>query len=152
LFHASVLDNICYGRRRDMDEAVAAAKQANADAFVRELPQGYDTDVGTHGTLLSGGQRQRLCIARALVRNPKCLVLDEPTASLDSESEMVVVATLRSLLQKRDRIVVIVTHHLALMEHVDEVALVEKGQLVEFGSHQELLERSVAYQRHFNLI
>jgi ATP-binding cassette, subfamily B, bacterial len=137
LFAGTVAENIAYGLDADRDQVVAAAKSAGAHAFVSELPQGYDTVLGSHGVGLSGGQRQRIAIARTLLRDPPILVLDEPTTGLDAESEAQVLDGLGVLM--RGRTTVIVTHSARLAATADRVVVVEAGRVARDGPPDEVL-------------
>lgn len=141
LFGGSVRDNIRYGKL-DADDAEieAAARAANAHEFIMALPQGYDTLVGERGVKLSGGQRQRIAIARAILKNPRILILDEATSSLDTESEQAVQEALERLMQ--DRTTFVIAHRLSTVTHADRIVVLEAGQIVEQGSHAELLARA----------
>ena len=138
LFHRSIYENIAYGKTgAKREEIVRAAKLANADEFIRELPDGYDTLVGERGVKLSGGQRQRVAIARAILKNAPILVLDEATSALDSESESLIQGALANLMKGRTSIVV--AHRLSTIAGLDEIVVLKNGRIVERGSHQELL-------------
>jgi ATP-binding cassette subfamily B protein len=144
LFDGSVRDNIAYGRSDASDaEVVNAARRANADEFIRRLPEGYDTLIGERGVKLSGGQRQRLSIARALLADPKILILDEATSSLDTESEQLIQASIDELL--RDRTTFIIAHRLSTIAHADQIVVLDGGAIVELGTHDELLRRGGRY-------
>jgi ATP-binding cassette subfamily B protein len=144
LFDGSVRDNIAYGRSDASDaEVVNAARRANADEFIRRLPEGYDTLIGERGVKLSGGQRQRLSIARALLADPKILILDEATSSLDTESEQLIQASIDELL--RDRTTFIIAHRLSTIAHADQIVVLDAGAIVELGTHDELLRRGGRY-------
>ncbi len=144
LFDGSVRDNIAYGRHSATDEEVRdAARRANADEFIRRLPEGYDTLIGERGVKLSGGQRQRLSIARALLADPEILILDEATSSLDTESEQLIQASLDELL--RDRTTFIIAHRLSTITHADQIVVLEAGRIVEKGTHHELLRLGGRY-------
>ncbi|GHF54601.1 protein-tyrosine-phosphatase [Streptomyces mashuensis] len=146
VLHGTVRENIAYGRPDATEaEIVAAARAADADAFVRDLPEGYDTVVGRRGLLLSGGQRQRLAIARAMVRDAPVLVLDEPTTGLDAESGHRILEPLRLLMTGRTTI--IISHNLLTVRAADRIVLLEDGRVGDSGTHEELLARSPAYAR-----
>jgi len=132
------MENIRYGDLQATDDAVfAAAAAAQADEFIRRLPEGYSTYVGERGTRLSGGQRQRLSIARALLKNPPLLLLDEATSALDTESERKVQLALEQAIQGRTTIVI--AHRLATIINADKIIVLDKGQIAEHGTHEELL-------------
>ncbi|HYQ14125.1 MAG TPA: ABC transporter ATP-binding protein [Polyangiaceae bacterium] len=144
LFDGSVRENIAYGRIQASEEEVLdAARRANADEFIRRLPEGYDTLIGERGVKLSGGQRQRLSIARALLADPQILILDEATSSLDTESEQLIQASLDELL--RDRTTFVIAHRLSTIAHADIIVVLEAGVIVEQGTHLELLRRGGRY-------
>ena len=144
LFDGSVRENIAYGRSEASEaEVLDAARRANADEFIRRLPEGYDTLIGERGVKLSGGQRQRLSIARALLADPKTLILDEATSSLDTESEQLIQASIDELL--RDRTTFIIAHRLSTIAHADQIVVLDAGTIVELGSHEELLRRGGRY-------
>ena len=144
LFNETVAQNIAYGKPgATRDEIEAAARDASAHEFILQMPQGYDTPIGERGVLLSGGQRQRLCIARAFIRNAPILVLDEATASLDSQAESEVQAAI-DLLEK-NRTVICVAHRLSTLARMDHVIVLTRGQIVEQGTFNELLRRKGAF-------
>jgi ABC-type multidrug transport system fused ATPase/permease subunit len=148
LFSGSVRENVRYGRQDASDAEVERAVQlANAEAFVLDLPRGYDTEVGERGVKLSGGQRQRLAIARALLRGAQVLVLDEATAHLDSESEALVQEALSGRLVHGRMTSIVIAHRLATVRDADRIAVLEAGRVVELGSHAELLRRGGRFAR-----
>jgi ABC-type multidrug transport system fused ATPase/permease subunit len=138
LFRGTVRENIAYGREgATKAEILEAAKLANADEFIARMPQGYDTMIGERGDTLSGGQRQRIGIARALVRNNPILILDEPTAALDTESERLVIEALERLM--KGRTVVTIAHRLTTIRDADKIIVLDKGVVAEQGTHEQLL-------------
>jgi len=138
LFSGTIRENILVGRPEASEaEMLEAARSAHADEFIRVLPQGYDTPVGERGVTLSGGQRQRVAIARALLRDPRILILDEATSSLDSESEAVVQAALEVLMA--DRTTLVIAHRLSTISGADEILVLDQGRIVERGTHESLL-------------
>ena len=150
LFNDTVRHNILFGRLDATDEEIeTAARLANAHDFIVDLPQGYDTLVGERGVKLSGGQKQRLCIARAFLANPKVLLLDEATASVEPESEALIQAALERLMQGRTT--VIVTHRLSLVRDCDRILVIDEGRVIETGKHEQLLENGGWYARMYRL-
>ncbi len=146
LFHRSIADNIAYGQPgARMDEIKQAARLANADEFISDLPQGYETLVGERGVKLSGGQRQRIAIARAILKNAPILVLDEATSALDSESEALIQGALEELMQGRTSVVI--AHRLSTVASLDRIVVLENGKIVEQGRHDELLTRDGVYKK-----
>ncbi|CAN5540048.1 hypothetical protein BH24ACT4_BH24ACT4_21200 [soil metagenome] len=144
LFQGTVRENIAYGRP-DADQAAVeeAARLAEAHDFVVGLPQGYDTIVGERGQKLSGGQRQRLSIARAILRDPRILVLDEATSAVDNETEAAIQRSLEAV--GRDRTVLVIAHRLSTVRHADRIHVLERGQAVESGTHDELVDGGGLY-------
>lgn len=139
LFGGSIKDNIAYGKPdANRDEIILAAKKANADQFISEFTDGYETLVGERGIQLSGGQRQRIAIARAILRDPKILILDEATSALDSESENLIQQALEQLMEQRTSIVI--AHRLATIRKADKIFVLDKGKIVESGKHEELIK------------
>ncbi|HWE61433.1 MAG TPA: ABC transporter transmembrane domain-containing protein [Chloroflexota bacterium] len=150
LFGVSVRENIAYGRLEASEqEIIAAAKAANAHEFIMALPRAYETLVGERGVKLSGGQRQRVAIARAILRDPRILILDEATSSLDNESERLVQEALDHLMAGRTTLVI--AHRLTTIQRADRILVLDSGQIVESGTHQELLAREGLYHRLYTL-
>jgi subfamily B ATP-binding cassette protein MsbA len=147
LFNDTVRSNIAYGTsgRFSDAEVEAAARAANAHGFIMELPEGYETVLGERGTRLSGGQRQRLAIARALLTDPPILILDEATSALDTESERLVQEAIDRLLAGRT--VFVMAHRLSTVVHADQILVLERGEIVERGTHAELLALRGVYNR-----
>ena len=144
LFRGTIRDNIAYGRAgATQDEILAAAKLANADEFISRMPHGYNTLVGDRGETLSGGQRQRIGIARAVIRNNPILILDEPTAALDTESERAVIEALDRLM--RGRTVITIAHRLSTIRNCDKILVLKDGVVAEEGTHDELLALGGVY-------
>ena len=150
LFGTSIKDNIRYGRLDATDEEIIeAARDANAHDFIMETPDNYDALIGEKGVKLSGGQRQRLAIARAILKNPEILLLDEATSSLDSESESLVQEALYRLMEGRTTFVI--AHRLSTVQHADRILVLDKGSIVEDGTHQQLLAKGGLYSHLYEL-
>ena len=150
LFSTTVMENIRYGRLDATDaEVIAAAKAANADKFIRDLPEGYQTQIGERGLNLSGGQRQRMAIARAMLKNPQILILDEATSALDTESEKIVQAALDELMKGRTSFVI--AHRLSTIFGADKIFVIDKGKICESGTHKELLKLGGVYSNLYNI-
>jgi ATP-binding cassette subfamily B protein len=144
LFHGTVQENISYGAPdADMSDIVRAAELAEADEFIRGLPDGYDTIVGERGQKLSGGQRQRISIARAVLTDPAILVLDEATSAVDNETEAAIQRSLERV--SRDRTTIVVAHRLSTIRHADRIHVLDQGKLVESGTHEELVSKEGQY-------
>jgi ABC-type multidrug transport system fused ATPase/permease subunit len=149
LFGGSILENIAYGRlNATQEEIIQAAKRANAHEFISSFPEGYETLVGERGVKLSGGQRQRIAIARALLKDPAILILDEATSSLDSESERLVQEALEELMKNRTSI--IIAHRLSTIREADRIVVLEKGKVVESGTHDELVKNEEGLYRYLS--
>ncbi len=149
LFRGTVADNIAYGHSgATHEQIVKAAKLANADEFIDRMPNGYDTMVGDRGSTLSGGQRQRIGIARAIIRNNPILILDEPTAALDTESESKVIEALERLM--KGRTVIMIAHRLTTIRDADKIIVLKGGVVAEEGNHKELLARGGIYAELHN--
>lgn len=150
LFNGSIYSNIAYGELADksIEQVKAAAKMANADKFIENLPEGYDTLVGDDGVMLSGGQRQRIAIARAILKDAPILILDEATSALDTDSERYIQAALDGLI--KDRTTFVIAHRLSTVEKADRILVMESGRIVEQGSHAELLSLSGRYAQLYN--
>jgi subfamily B ATP-binding cassette protein MsbA len=150
LFAGSVRDNIAYGKAGVTDEQIReAAKLANADEFIAKMPHGYDTMIGERGETLSGGQRQRIGIARAIIRNNPILILDEPTAALDTESEKLVIDALENLM--KGRTVLTIAHRLSTIRDADKIVVLKDGVVAEEGSHDQLLARGGVYAELYRI-
>jgi subfamily B ATP-binding cassette protein MsbA len=154
LFNGTVRENIIYGKPdASEEEMIAAAKAAYAHEFIVNLPQGYDTEIGERGVKLSGGQKQRLALARAILTNPRILILDEATSSVDAEAEHLIQQALEKVLKGRTALVI--AHRLSTIRHADKIIALEDGRIVEVGGHSELLARgglySQMYQRQYDL-
>ena len=139
LFNGSVGDNIAYARPdASRADVIRAADTAHAHSFIMKLQDGYDTVVGERGVVLSGGERQRIAIARAILHDPKILILDEATSSVDTETESKIQAALRELVKGRTTLAI--AHRLSTLRHADRLVVLDDGELVEDGSHEELME------------
>lgn len=150
LFNDSVFNNIAYGAQgTGRDEIVEAARAANADEFIDELPQGYETEIGDRGAKLSGGQRQRIAIARALLKNPKILILDEATSALDSEAEIYVQQALDRLMENRTALVI--AHRLSTVLNADRIVVLDSGTIAQIGRHEDLIRQDGIYKKLYEL-
>lgn len=150
LFNTTIAENISYGvRDASLEQIREAARQAFADEFITQMPDGYQTAIGDRGLRLSGGQRQRLCIARAILRSAPILILDEATSALDTESEAMVQKALANLM--RNRTTFVIAHRLSTIMHADKIVVLEEGRVVQVGSHQELLRQGGLYQKLYEM-
>ena len=150
LFGGTVKENILYGKLDATDQELEdAAKKANAHDFIVDLENGYETIVGEKGAKLSGGERQRIAIARAILKNPKILVLDEATSSLDNRSEALIQEAVEKLMEGRTTF--IVAHRLSTIHKADQIIVLEKGRVVETGQHEELMNNKNLYYNLYKL-
>lgn len=150
LFNDTIFNNIAFGKPdATTEEVMNAAKIANAQEFILNMEEGYQSFVGDRGNKLSGGQKQRICIARAVLANPPIMLLDEATSALDTESEKLVQEALNNLMQNRTSIVI--AHRLSTIQHADVIVVIDKGEVVETGNHSELLSRNGLYKRLINM-
>lgn len=150
LFNASIRDNILYGRLDATEqEVIEAAKRANIHDYIMTMPQGYDTQIGERGVRLSGGQKQRLSIARVFLKNPPILILDEATSALDNTTEILIQQALDELCKGRTTIVV--AHRLSTIKNADEIAVIDRGKVVEQGTHEELMRKNGVYAELYSL-
>ena len=149
LFDGTIADNIGYAKPgASLEEIKTAARIAHCDEFIMRFPEGYETIVGERGIKLSGGQRQRVSIARAILANPKILILDEATSSLDSESEEMIQDGLRAL--RTGRTTFVIAHRLSTIRSADQILVMEGGEIVERGTHAELLDRNGRYRQLYD--
>lgn len=149
LFNDTVRENIAFGRPDASDEdIIKAARLAYADEFIEKLPEGYNTVIGERGLKLSGGQRQRLAIARAILKNPPILILDEATSSLDAVSEALIQKALERLMKGRTTIVI--AHRLSTIKNADRIVVLDKGRITDIGTHEQLMSRNDTYMKLYN--
>ena len=150
LFNDSIYNNIKLGNlSASKEEIIQAAKAANAEEFILKCENGYDTNIGNAGEKLSGGQKQRISIARAILKNPDILILDEATSSLDSESEKLIEDALSNLMKSRTSLVI--AHRLSTIENADKILVINNGEIIEKGTHLELLQNSGAYKKLYDI-
>ncbi|MBN2410368.1 ABC transporter ATP-binding protein [candidate division KSB1 bacterium] len=150
LFNDTVRNNIAYGLTdKSLEQVIQAAKIANAHGFIKNLSQGYDTNIGERGVTLSGGQRQRLAIARAILKNPPLLILDEATSALDTESELLVQQAIERLMKNRTSFVI--AHRLSTILNADRIVVLDNGKIVQLGKHDELVNVPGLYQKLYNM-
>jgi subfamily B ATP-binding cassette protein MsbA len=150
LFNDTVRSNIAYGMQDCLLEPIIeAARAANADEFIRGLPKGYDTVIGEKGMQLSGGQRQRISIARAILKDPRVLIFDEATSSLDTENEILVQEAIDRLLKGRTTFVI--AHRLSTIQNADKILVLESGVVREYGTHSQLMDNGGVYRKLYEL-
>ncbi|TAL58517.1 MAG: ATP-binding cassette domain-containing protein, partial [Bacteroidetes bacterium] len=151
LFNDTVFNNIAFGAVNSppLGEVEGASKIANAHDFIMQMPEQYQTNIGDRGSKLSGGQRQRIAIARAVLKNPAILILDEATSALDSESERLVQDALNNLIKNRTSVVI--AHRLSTIQHADEIIVLQKGEIAERGTHNDLLARGGVYKKLYDM-
>jgi ATP-binding cassette subfamily B protein len=146
LFHGSIADNICYGKPgASMEEIMRAAKAANAHDFILSKPEGYDTVVGERGARLSGGEKQRISIARAILHDPRILILDEATSSVDVETEKQIQEAIQNLVKGRTTFAI--AHRLSTLRNADRLFVMERGEVVEQGTHEELMAKNGVFRK-----
>jgi len=146
LFNNTVAENLHYGKPDATEaELIGAARAANAHDFIMQLPDGYGTEIGERGVRLSGGQKQRLALARAILADPRILILDEATSSVDAEAEYLIQQALQRVLQGRTALVI--AHRLSTIRHADKIIALDRGRIVEMGSHEQLMQRNGLYSQ-----
>ena len=145
LFNDTIFNNIAFGREVSEEQVIEAARIANADEFIVQTSEGYQTNIGDRGMKLSGGQKQRICIARAVLANPPILLLDEATSALDTESEKIVQNALKNLMKNRTSVVI--AHRLSTIQDADLILVLENGKIAEKGTHNELVSANGLYKK-----
>ncbi len=154
LFNNTVAENLHYGKPdASRDELIAAARAANAHDFIIQLPDGYETEIGERGVKLSGGQKQRLALARAILADPRILILDEATSSVDAEAEYLIQQALERVLENRTAL--IIAHRLSTIRNANKIIVLDRGRIAEAGNHEELMQNgglySQLYQRQMEI-
>ena len=150
LFDGTVWENILYGRPNATEaEVIAAAKSAEVHDFIESLPEGYHTPIGERGLKLSGGQSQRISIARAILKDPPILILDEATSAVDNETEAAIQRSLEVV--SRDRTTLVIAHRLSTIRHADNIVVMDQGKIVAQGHHEELIQETGLYHRLWNV-
>ncbi len=150
LFSTTIKANIAYGNPdASMEEIIAAAKRAQAHDFIMEMPNGYDTMLGERGMGLSGGQKQRIAIARAILIDPSILVLDDATSAVDMETEFQIQKALKEVM--KDRTTFIIAHRISSLKHADEILVLDEGEIVERGTHHQLIQQNGSYRRIYDI-
>jgi ATP-binding cassette subfamily B protein len=150
LFNDTIADNIAYGKpEASREEIIAAAKIAAAHDFIQSFPEGYDTMVGERGVTLSGGQKQRIAIARAVICDPRILILDDSTSSVDTETEHIIQEALATIMN--DRTTFVIAQRLLTLKKADQILVLDKGKVVERGRHEQLLEENGLYRQIYDL-
>ncbi|EDV18597.1 hypothetical protein TRIADDRAFT_34943, partial [Trichoplax adhaerens] len=153
LFHRSIKDNILQGNKKaTVQDMIIAAKQANADDFIQNLPNKYNTIIGERGIKISVGQRQRIAIARALLKDSPILIFDEATSALDSITEKCIQETTQNIIKKSDKTLIVIAHRLSTLKNLDRILVIDNGKIVEEGSHKDLmLKENGKYRKLWNL-